>query len=174
MAECHRCRHRADVEAGRYAHVEFAQTPCAKCELKAGDSFAIDFSDELPRGRTAEPGEESLDCGQGRPESVVEDVHFAEEVGGEEERQLPVSVLWDLVVMLLTLPPRTRDVVCWRYAGYKYRDIARVQHVTVTAVELRHRKALRRYPLLRCLFPSKAGRQRCRKRHAVAGVEERT
>ena len=161
--ECHKCRHRVDVEAGRYANVEFAQTPCGKCELKDGDSFAIEYNDEFQdRGTLARPAPQ--------PEPVVTDVHFPEELDAEGERRVPVSTLLDLVAMLLKLPPRTRDVVCWRYAGYRYADIARVQHVTTTAVELRHRNALKRYPLLRCLFPSKAGRQRSRKRHVVAGV----
>ena len=149
--ECHKCRYRRDVVAGRYANLEFAQTPCALCELNEGDSFAIEFNDELSGSATEEstPGQEPF----------VEDVHFPEEIDAEVEPRVPVSVLWELVVTLLTLPPRTRDVVCWRYAGYKYLDIARVQHVTKAAAELRHRKALKQYPLLRCLFPSKTGRK---------------
>ena len=150
MAECHKCRYRADVAAGRYAHLEFAKTPCATCELKDGDSFAIEFNEDLPGGAAR-----SRDDGR---EPLVEDVHFADEPDADDERRVPVSVLWELVVTLLTLPPRARDVVCWRYAGYKYGDIARVLHVTKAAVEVRHRKALKQHPLLRCLFPSKSGK----------------
>ena len=158
--ECHKCRYRADVTAGRYAHLEFAQTPCAPCELKDGDSFAIEFNENLSGGAAS-----SRDL---RRESLVEDVPFPDEPDADSERSVPVSVLWELVVTLLTLPPRSRDVVCWRYAGYKYREIALVQHVTTTAVELRHRKALKRFPLLRCLFPSKAGKQGLKQRAVVA------
>ena len=161
--ECHLCKHREDVAAGRYAQVTFEETPCAKCKLKPEDFFAIDFNDELSELAQATSGQVE--------HGLVEDVHFPEELDAEVERRVPVSVLWDLVVTLLALPPRTRDVICWRYAGYRYRDIAQAQHVTTTAVELRHRRALKRYPLLRCLFPSKAEKQRKRKRHAVAGEE---
>ena len=161
--ECHKCRHNEDVATGRYAGVEFAKTPCAKCELKAGGSFAIEFDDERPGIRIAGSVLEA--------EPLVEDVHFAEERDAEVGPWVPVDALYDLVATLLMLSPRTRDVVCWRYAGYKYRDIALVQRVTASAVELRHREALKRHPLLRCLFAAKAGRQKSRKRHAVAGVE---
>ena len=163
--ECHKCRHNEDVAAGRYADVEFAETPCAKCELKAGDSFAIEFDDERPGSQVAGPVLET--------EALVEDVHFPYEPDAEVGPWVPISGLVDLVATLLTLSPRTRDVVCWRYAGYKYRDIALVQRVTASAVELRHRNALKRHPLLRRLFAAKAGRQRSRKRHVVAGVEVR-
>ena len=149
--ECHRCRYRRDVGAGRYANLEFARTPCAQCELKDGDSFAIEFNDDLRGSAAVAP---ALGA-----EPFGEDLQFSEESDVEDEKLVPVSVLWELVVTLLTLPPRTRDLVCWRYAGYKYRDIALVQHVTKAAAELRHRKALKRFPLLRFLCPSKVVRK---------------
>ena len=153
--ECHRCPHRKNVESGMYREVAFETTPCASCELGEEPDYVVAFDDE-------------------RPSDISDAAFFAADPEAAREWGVPVSVLWELVVTLLTLQPRTRDVVCWRYAGFKYRDIAMLQHVTVPAVEQRHRKALKRHPLLRALFPSKAGRQRSRKRHAQAGAEVRS
>ena len=162
--ECHCCPHHADVEAGKYREVAFETTPCASCELIEEPDFVIAFDNDRPAALPGAPATR---------QNYVEDVHFPEEADAEPERGEQESMLWELVVTLLKLQPRTRDVICWRFAGFKYRDIAMLQHVTVTAVELRHQKALKRFPLLRSLFPSKVGKRRCRVRHAPAGAEGR-
>lgn len=153
--ECHRCPHRKNVESGMYREVPFETTPCASCELDAEPDYVVAFDED-------------------RPGVASDAAFFADEPQAAPEGSARTPMIWELVVTLLRLQPRTRDVVCWRYAGFKYRDIAMLQHVTVTAVELRHRNALKRHPLLRALFPSKAGRQRSRKRHAHAGAEGRS
>jgi DNA-directed RNA polymerase specialized sigma24 family protein len=66
---------------------------------------------------------------------------------------------------LLLLPAGERDTVAMRYAGMKYRDIAEAQGVTMSCVEKRHRSAMRRWPVLRELFPLKACKQKRRKKH---------
>ena len=152
--ECHLCPHNEDVASGKYRGMAFETTPCAACELKDDPGFAIAFNSEHPAAAAVVSG-------------------GPEETDPMRDQGLPVSALWELVVTLLLLPPRTRDILCWRYAGYKYHEIALVQRVTKSAVELRHRNALKRFPLLRALFPAKAGKHDGRRRHAAAGVEVR-
>jgi DNA-directed RNA polymerase specialized sigma24 family protein len=82
-------------------------------------------------------------------------------MNGEEadEEQLPISVVREIVAALLIMPAEIRNAVCWRYAGFEYRDVAKVQNCTIAAVEVRHRRALRRWPALKALFPEKVARQ---------------
>jgi hypothetical protein len=163
--ECHCCPHHEDVESGKYREVPFETTPCASCELDDEPDFVVAYDDERPGAAPGAPGIQPDDA---------EDALFPEELDAEPERSVQESLLWDLVVTLLKLHPRTRDVVCWRFAGFRYKDIAMLQHVSVPAVELRHRNAVKQYPLLRSLFPTKVGKRRCRVRHAHAGAEGRS
>jgi DNA-directed RNA polymerase specialized sigma24 family protein len=96
------------------------------------------------------------------------DVPFPEEYE-EEEPRLPLSVMSEAVARLMALAPKTRDVVCWRFAGMRYREIARRMGVTVAAAELRHRRALVQWPALRELFAEKAAKQSRRKTHRRVG-----
>ncbi len=135
--ECHNCEHAADVAAGKYRRVPYEQTPCAVCELKESFPSSIEFDPEREAGEVS----------SGRP--------------GEEEL-IPVDVLRSLVVGLLELPPELRDVVCWRFAGMQYKDIAEIQGVTMAAVEARHRRAMRMWPELERMFPEKVVKHRRR------------
>jgi hypothetical protein len=147
--ECHRCPHADAVEAGAFKDVLFEDTPCAKCELLERPiiSFAFDA------GR---PGyglqEEAVP-----DEQFYEDAHFPEEVP-EDEDQLPFSVLRDVVSLLLSLPPAMRDIVCWRFSGVTYEEIARRQGVSIAMVEKRQRWAMQRCPVLYELFAVKVAR----------------
>lgn len=136
--QCHRCQHRRDVEAGRYRNVPYEKTPCAGCELKEFSGFTIEYDDE--RAPLS-------------PEPMAE----------ENDERLPMSVMREAVVTLLELAPQLRDIICWRFAGLKYRDIAVLLGVTMAAVEIRHRRALRRCPALRALFAEKLAKQKRRK-----------
>ena len=151
--ECHRCPHRKDVESGKYRRAPFRDTPCAGCELEDGLRYVIEYDDTRAgsggSGGVPFPGER------------------------EEEDQLPLSVMADAVAALLSLRPHIRDVVCWRYAGMKYRDIAVLQGVTVAAVELRHRRALKKWPALKDLFAEKAAKQKRRQPHGGSGCGSR-
>jgi DNA-directed RNA polymerase specialized sigma24 family protein len=137
--ECHKCQHGKDVAAGKYRGVPFAETPCARCELKENASFAIEFDPER------DAGDLSVDPGN---------------MGGVDV----VAALAPLLVGLLRLPSELRDVICWRYMGMMYRDIALVQGVTVAAVEARHRRAMAMWPELRRLFPEKVAKQARRRK----------
>ncbi|MCX6995788.1 MAG: sigma-70 region 4 domain-containing protein [Kiritimatiellaeota bacterium] len=147
--ECHRCPHREDVESGKYRGVAFVKTPCASCEQVEKSGYTIAFDEERA-------DKEIVDGGGG-----------TQVTGMENDIRLPISVMSEAVAQLLTMPPAVRDVVCWRFAGMKYGDIARVQGVTVAAVENRQRRAMQRWPALRALFAEKAAKQGRRKPHGV-------
>lgn len=83
---------------------------------------------------------------------------------GQEEDRLPVSVLSEVVFQLLNLPSEMRVVVCMRFSGMPYRDIALLQGVTMSAVEVRHSRAMKRWPALNALFSEKAAKQVRRKK----------
>ena len=80
-----------------------------------------------------------------------------------------MSVLNEVVERLLILPPVLRDVVCWRFAGMKYRDIAVLQNVTMAAVEARHRRAMKGWPELKAMFQEKLVKQSKRKKSVPHG-----
>jgi DNA-directed RNA polymerase specialized sigma24 family protein len=100
------------------------------------------------------------DPGKGGPSQPVYDVDpFAEEV---VETKMPVGVMEELVARLLSLPQELRDVVCWRFTGLTYPEIARVQRITTAGAEARHERAMRLFPELRELFIVKTARQKMR------------
>jgi DNA-directed RNA polymerase specialized sigma24 family protein len=119
--------------------MDFAATPCAKCQLKENSEFTMEF--------------------QERKEQKMES-----KLVSEPDALLPISVMGEAIVQLLDLKPEVRDVVCWRFAGMDYHDIAVLQGVTTAAVELRHSRALHRYPALTALFVNKARKQGRRKK----------
>ena len=80
-----------------------------------------------------------------------------------------MSVLKEVVERLLILPPVLRDVVCWRFAGMKYRDLAVLQNVTMAAVEARHRRAMKGWPELKAMFQEKLVKQSKRKKAVSHG-----
>jgi hypothetical protein len=86
-----------------------------------------------------------------RPEDTGADPH------------LPVSLMTCFAAGILGLPPRQRDVVCWRYLGLKYADIAVKLGISATAAERLHARALKRWPPLNALFSVKAAKQRRRR-----------
>jgi hypothetical protein len=150
LGACHKCPHARDIAKGKFAAVAFEQTPCARCELKEDSLHTIEYDVERGDGLVPD-GFVMSGGGEGAAESLA--------------TELPIDVMREVVATLLELSPAVRDVVCWRFAGIRYGDIARVQNVTTAAVEARHRRALIRYPVLRSLFPRKAGKQLMRKTH---------
>lgn len=148
---CHRCEHQADVAAGKYRNVPYRQTPCGRCQWRERSSeFTIAF-----------------DEGRAAAVPVAGEVPFPEE---EPEDNLPVSVMTAALAMLMALRSGTRDALCQRYLGALYREIATMQGVTMAAIEIRHKRALERWPELRALFPVKVAKQARRKPHRRGGV----
>ena len=138
--ECHKCKNRTDIEAGQFARKPYAETPCAKCELKENSDYTLEY-DEKREGRIQ------------NPESRIED----------EDERLPISVMREAMVEFLRLPPEIRDVVCWRFAGMSFRDIAVLQGITVAGAEVRLWRAMKKWPALTALFGEKAAKQSRRK-----------
>lgn len=145
--ECHRCEHQAAVTAGKFRGLSFKDTPCSKCDWRSSSAFPIAY-DEGRAAATPIPGE----------------TPFPEEEAAEE-LQLPMSVMTTALAMIMALRARTRDALCDRYLGKLYREIANAQKVTVAAIEIRHKRALERWPELRALFPLKVAKQVRRRPH---------
>lgn len=139
--QCHKCPHHADVQAGKYARVPFKKTPCGSCTLDESSQYTKEFDEK--RGVAVNEAETKDDGGW-----------------------LPVVVMLEFVKAIMALPQELRDVVCWRYLGHKYRDIAAAQKTTMACAEARHRRAMELAPVLKALFPVKEAKQRVRKPHS--------
>ena len=135
---CDRCKHQADVRAGKYRNVAFKRTPCGKCHWHEPSSVATIAFDDARAAAVRVSGEEP----------------FPEELPDTD--LLPADVLADALVLLMRLRPETRDVVCLRARGLSYAKIARIQRTSVAAVERRHRRAMRLVPVLSAFFREKA------------------
>lgn len=143
---CHRCPFAVQLAAGMHRNTKYEDTPCAGCRAADKAGFVM----ELDEARLAG------DAGQNAtsPPELNERTH------------LPIDVMRDCVVGLLTLPPDLRDVVAWRFAGLTYPDIAATQGVSTAAVEKRHRRAIELFSGLEYLFKEKTTKKKRRKVHA--------
>ena len=155
--ECHKCPYAEAVAAGKYRKLPFEKTPCGTCELKESSAFTIAFDESRAPS----------------VEIFAEAAPFAEEVVATPEARLPISVLTEALAQILSMPTAVRDAVCMRYSGMSYREIADRQGVTAAAVEMRHWRAMRRWPALRALFAEKSAKQMRRKPHGGAGRRDR-
>lgn len=163
--ECHRCEHQEAIAAGKFRGIAFEETPCAKCTLRDGLTYVVPFNEECGAGIADAAGAQSVEPRPNemiREEGCAGDVPFPEEYE-EDELLLPLSVMNEIVSRLLEMAPATRDVVCWRFMGMPYADIARTLGATVATVELRHKRALADWPALRVLFSAKVMKRRRRK-----------
>jgi len=171
--ECHRCEHQVAVKAGMYRGVDFAQTPCGKCELRDRTGYDLAYDE----GRGAADDDRGLPAAAPRPaqltleETSTRDVPFPEEEIADDP-VVPMSVMSDVIWRLLSMPPGMRDVICWRYAGRSYREIGRMLGMSMAAAEACHRRALTAWPALRVLFSEKVTKQVRRKPHLPAGGAE--
>jgi len=171
--ECHRCKRQAEVQAGLYRGITFSKTPCGRCELGDRSAFVMKFDEERGAADEMGGGEQPVEPRQARltlEEISTRDVPFPEEY--EDEPVVPMSVMADVIWRLLTVPPRTRDVICWRFAGRSYREIGRALGISMAAAEACHRRALNTWPALRVLFSSKATKQAHRKPHTRSNDAE--
>ena len=152
--ECHRCLHGEDVESGKYRAVPFETTPCASCELieNSEDTIAFDDGWKSADGEPREPANGQRGLRQGTIGSA-----------DHAEDWLPISVMSEAVAQLLAMPRGMRDIVCWRFVGMPYGDIAAAEGLTLAAVEHKHRRAMKSWPALRALFALKAEKQRRRR-----------
>lgn len=127
----------------------FEATPCASCKLKDEDGVGVKCFNEL-----AAPVQEPF----------AEFPVFADEAKDvAPEGLMPVAVLSRAMSELMAMSPASRDVVCLRFAGLTYREIAERQGCTAAAVEWRQWRAMQQWPALRALFAEKAAKQLRRK-----------
>jgi|GEM_PF-588021 len=166
--ECHKCPFREKLEAGEYAQMAYDETPCAKCELNEYSDRTIEFDEERENQTESAVGfsasGSTADMTADMASSAQSAEYFREAIeSGQEEELLPLSLMNELVFRLLSMPPDTRDVLCWRFAGIPYRDIAVLQGVTVSAIEKRHWKAMKKWPALRAMFAMKVAKHGRRK-----------
>ena len=155
--ECHRCEYHEAVEAGKYVGVPFELTPCSKCDLQELSIRTIEFNVERPVDVQKSDGAENTQWQAGA--GVHWDVPFPEEEEAAEAT-IPLNLIEEFITRLLGLPECVRDVVCLRFIGLTYPEIARKQEITTAGAESRHKRAMRLFPELRELFILKTMRQR--------------
>jgi len=158
--ECHRCEHREEIRKRTLARVPFEETPCFKCELKEYSEHTMEYK-SWHDGAAHDPNY----FAEATPfDEATEDKTKGEDFSFEEpEDRLPISVMREAMVEFLRLPPEIRDVVCWRFAGMSFKDIAALQGITVAGVEIRLWRAMKKWPALTALFGEKAAKQSRRK-----------
>ena len=138
--DCHECKHRAAIEAGKFRDVAFEQTPCARCNGMVASPYPLQFQE-------LEPSDDAPVDGPSVPELA-----FPEE---EEVPVLPVSVLVSTMATFLSLPDSVLRILCLRHKGYSHARIAQMLGLTTKAVEMRFARALVRWPELSALFPDR-------------------
>jgi len=157
--ECHRCPNRMKIENGDFAQVAYSETPCAKCELKENSDLTMEYIPDMESGIENPPSFAEVTADK----TVGMEVRMGNIGPQTEEKLLPLSVMNELVVRLMSMPTEIRDVVCWRFTGMSFVDIAAVQGVTMAGAEARLWRALKKWPELRALFATKLARHGRRK-----------
>ena len=147
MNECHECKHDADVKAGKYKDVPFAETPCATCELRESSMKTQEFDDE--RAYAAGPVCELGDAGLG----------YTEE---EQEPMYRVSGLRPFVQAFMALRKKTRDTLALRFQGLKLGEITTRLGGTPAGADRRLVRGMAIWPLGE-LFPAKTARAKRRR-----------
>jgi hypothetical protein len=159
------------IENGEFTQLTYSDTPCAKCHLNENSDLTMEYVQDMesriqnpPSFAEASASDATADKTAGMVSRMGDDEAQTSDISHlPEEEVLPVSVMSEVVFRLLSLTPETRDVVCWRFAGISYRDIAILQGVTVAAVEKRHWKAMTKWPALRAMFAMKTAKHARRK-----------
>jgi DNA-directed RNA polymerase specialized sigma24 family protein len=137
--QCHKCHWRRKIERGEFRDKPWEATPCSRCALFESSAWTFEYKDVIPAPDTNRDDE------------------------GEEEISMPISAMGDVLKGLFQLSEKTRLVVCMRYRGMLYREIGKALRISTCAAELRHRRAMRKWPALKALFPWKVAKhaKRC-------------
>ena len=130
--ECHKCRHSAAVESGKYSGRFFRHSPCYRCELTHNSHYTMEFKPWMHE-RAAEVESEP-----------------------EPDRGPLWEAMLEMAKVLLTLRPEYRNCVCWRLQGITTEEIAKRQGVTPGAIQRRLMVIRRDYPVMRKVI--RAGR----------------
>lgn len=169
--ECHRCPNRMKIENGEFAQVAYSDTPCAKCELKENSELTMEYIPDMESRIQNPPSYAKAYASDATADKTAGMVVGMGNAGPQtsdfrprtNEELLPLSVMNELVVRLMSMPTEIRDVVCWRFTGMSFVDIAAVQGVTMAGAEARLWRALKKWPELRALFATKLARHGRRK-----------
>jgi len=137
--KCHSCPHHAAIADGRFFGKSFDELPCATCKLGEDTFFSVPFDEENPPDAAA-----SLPTSHSQQSTSA---------------MIPADVLSQFIQGLLSLPSELRDVVAWRYQGVPYKEIANRQGISIQSAEMRHKRAMRLWPVLKALFPEKTARR---------------
>jgi len=144
---CHACTHSEAILRGDYDSNPWNELPCATCKLCDDTRFSIPLDEEHPP--VPAPGFEFLSPDNRHPAA--------------DNSLLPAETLAQFVQGFLNLPPELRDVVAWRYQGLPYKEIAERQGTSTQLAEMRHKRAMRDWPVLKSLFPYKVARRKRRR-----------
>jgi len=139
---CHSCSHYDAIQRGEYNSKLWNELPCATCKLGEDTFYSIPLDPDHPPASADDPTVE-------RTKSSV-----------PLTAEMPVAVLADFVEALMALPPEQRDVVAWRFQGLRYQDIAKRHGTSIQLAEMRHKIAMRDFPILLKLFPEKTAKRR--------------
>ena len=72
---------------------------------------------------------------------------------------LPVGLFADFIKGLFLLDSDLRDVISLRFLGATYREIGEQLGISTQLAEMRHKRALREWPLFEAFFPEKVARR---------------
>jgi hypothetical protein len=134
------------VQAGAFKDTPWERVPCSRCDLIEDSSQVLEYDDQRTGSK-----EQSASGGN----EVTEGVNL-----------MPLSVLAHALRMVFSQSEDAFLILKMRREGRAYKEIAARLGVSVSAVELRHRRILAAQPLLAKLFPAKTRRAACRKRRA--------
>lgn len=154
---CHKCPHLDSIQSGDYASSPWKDTPCAKCSFGASPCFIEPFDEENPPEYPASGFPAYSNLSGGSPSSLESTLLPQEE--DPDNKFFPGSMFHEFFQAMLSLEPCLRDIVGWRYQGLTYREIAERQGTSSQLAEMRHKRALREWPVLKALFPAKMARQ---------------
>lgn len=151
--KCSTCPHYAAIERGEYNSKPWEEIPCAKCDLGEDTFYSVPFDEDdfLPGGEPRSPLVSEYSSFSSNPPK--------DSLAGF----LPVPVINSIIKGLLSLAPELRDIVAWRYQGVPYKEIAQRQGSSTQLAEMRHKRAIREWPVLAELFPEKVAKQARRK-----------
>ena len=139
---CHSCSHYAAIHRGDYNSTPWDEVPCSSCKLVEDTFYSIPLDPDRP------------------PDSADDPTVLRTKTSVPLAQTMPVAIFADFIEALMSLPPEQRDVVAWRFQGLRYQDIAKRHGTSIQLAEMRHKIAMRDFPILLELFPEKTAKRR--------------
>ena len=129
--ECHKCRHSAAVESGKYSGRFYRHSPCYRCRLRQNSHYTLEFKTWMHDQA-----------------SEVESAPAEDWKAGGAVRE----VILEMARIILSLRPEYRNCVCWRLQGITTDEIAKRQGITPGAVQRRLRVIRQECPVMRTVI----------------------